>query len=159
MALPVQLFSALTHPGHVVFAENQAVLDRLRKNDLMPSPVAEGIRWQTPEYPSGLKVLVTHTGHAILYGEHGQRILYLDPGGAPLHECAWDSHPVPARLLRARLRLDWGQWIGIKPEGLINVANFDLSAKAGLAKADERGPAYYGSARNGRQPRRGGLVL
>ena len=138
MALPVELFSALTHPGSVLFAENLVVLDRFRKDDLMPSPVAQGILWQAPEDPSGLKVLVTATGHAIFYGEHGQRILYLDPGGTPLHECVWDPQPVPARLIRARLRLDWGQWIGIKPEGLVNVAVFDLSSKPGWQRLTSR---------------------
>ena len=131
MTLPVDLFSALTRPGHVHFAENQAVLHPLRNNALVPSTCEHGTLWRLPDKASGVKVLVTATHHAIFYGEHGQRILYIDPGGTPLHECAWDSHPDPPRLLRARVQLDWGQWIGIKPEGLINIANFDLSAKPG----------------------------
>jgi hypothetical protein len=138
MSLPAQLISLLTHPGSVVFAENLVVLDRFRKDDLMPAHVAQGVLWRAPEDPSRLKVLVTATGHVIFYGEHGQRILYLDPGGTPLHECVWDPQPVPARLIRARLRLDWGQWIGIKPEGLVNAAVFDLSSKPGWQRLTSR---------------------
>jgi hypothetical protein len=134
MGLPDQWFSALTRPGCVLFPENQAVLDRLPKDDLTPSPVPEGILWRAQEPPSGLKILIINTGHAILYGEHGQRILYLDPGGTPLHECAWQGDLALPRLLRARVQLDWGQWVGIKPEGLTNVAGFDLSTKPGWQK-------------------------
>ncbi|MGH7231608.1 MAG: hypothetical protein ACREJU_09660 [Nitrospiraceae bacterium] len=35
------------------------------------------------------------------------------------------------RLSRARVRLDWGQWVGLKPGGLINETVLDLSKKAG----------------------------
>jgi hypothetical protein len=139
MALPAQLLSALTRPGNVRFAENLALLDRVCKDDFIPSPVESGTLWRPPENASALRILVTRLGHAVLYGEHGLRILYMDPGGTPLHECAWTINFALPRLLRARLQLDWGQWVGIKPEGLINVASFDISQKPGwqhLTKKD-----------------------
>ncbi|MDE3035806.1 MAG: hypothetical protein KGJ14_07510, partial [Nitrospirota bacterium] len=55
-----------------------------------------------------------------------------DPDGTPLHECAWGKDAAGrARLLRARMQLDWGQWIGLKPEGLVNATQLDLSRKPG----------------------------
>jgi len=138
MPLPAQLLSALTQ-GNLSFPENQANLARLLKDELMASHVANGTLWRLPEDSSAPKVLATPTGHAILYSERGLRILYMDPGGMPLHECAWESHGDPPRLLRARVQLDWGQWVGIKPEGLVNVARFDISKKPGwkgLTKSD-----------------------
>jgi hypothetical protein len=139
MALPAELIYALTRPGNVIFSENQAVIDRVCKDDLIPSTVEGGTLWHPPESSAGISMLVRPSGHAVLYGEHGRRILYMDAGGTPLHECAWDSRPAKTRLLRARLQLDWGQWIGIKPEGLVNVACVDLSSKPGwqnLTKTD-----------------------
>jgi hypothetical protein len=130
MPLPAQLLSALTQ-GNLSFPENQASLARLLKDDLSASRVNSGILWRLPEDSSAPRVLAATTGHAILYGERGLRILYMDPGGMPLHECAWESHVDPPRLLRARVQLDWGQWVGIKPEGLVNVARFDISQKPG----------------------------
>jgi len=138
MPLPAQLLSALTQ-ANLSFPENQASLARLLKDDLMASREDNGTLWRLPEDSSAPRVLATPTGHAILYGKRGLRILYMDPGGMPLHECAWESHGDPPRLLRARVQLDWGQWVGIKPEGLVNVARFDISQKPGwqrLTKSD-----------------------
>ena len=138
MPLPAQLLSALTQVN-LSFRENQASLARLLKDDLIASGVNNGTLWRLPEDSSAPRVLATPTGHAILYGERGLRILYMDPGGMPLHECAWESHGDPPRLLQARVQLDWGQWVGIKPEGLVNVARFDISQKPGwqrLTKSD-----------------------
>ena len=138
MPLPPQLLSVLA-ARNLAFSENQACLDRLRKDELIGSRVENGTLWHLPEDSPGLGVLAMPTGHAVLYGEHGLRILYLDPGGTPLHECAWERHGDARRLVRARLQLDWGQWIGIKPEGLVNVARLDISHKPGwqdLTKGD-----------------------
>ncbi len=72
------------------------------------------------------------SGHLIFYGPHNRRILATDPDGNPLHECEWGgTGQSKARLLRARLRLEWGQWIGLKPEGLVNTTTLDLSRKPG----------------------------
>ena len=34
-------------------------------------------------------------------------------------------------LLRARIRLDWGQWVGLKPAGLVNETSLNLASKPG----------------------------
>lgn len=73
------------------------------------------------------------TGHVVFYGSHGLRILMVDPCGNPLHECAWvlDSLTRLPALQAARVCLDWGQWVGIKPEGLVNTMTLDLSTRPG----------------------------
>ncbi len=81
---------------------------------------------------SGGWVRESPTGHRVFYGPHGKRILLTDPDGHPLHECAWEPRSDGEFFLAAaRLRLDWGQWVGIKPEGLINTISLDLSKRAG----------------------------
>ena len=92
-----------------------------------------GTLWHLPAASpaAGLRVLLTQTGHAIFYGAHGHRILCVDPGGTPLHECAWADTGKGTKLLYARLYLDWGQWVGLKPEGLVTVGALDLSKKPG----------------------------
>jgi hypothetical protein len=78
------------------------------------------------------RMLELPSGHHVFYGQHGQRILLSDPVGAPLHECLWETHPTGLpRLVSARIRLDWGQWVGIKPGGLINTISLDLSKRPG----------------------------
>jgi hypothetical protein len=136
MSVPAAIIAALTRPDAVVFAENHGCLQALssRSGNLVASRHPSGTVWRLPTAPpaSGLRISVTSTGHSTLYGDHGHRILQLDPGGTPLHECAWDSRgPGPPRLLRARLHLDWGQWVGLKPEGLVNEACFDISRTPG----------------------------
>lgn len=136
MPISPRILAALTHPETAVFKENQAHLQALTAHGgvLMAAPHPSGTVWHLPtETPAtGPRILVIQAGHGIILGDHGLRILYLDPGGTPLHECAWDIRNREApRLLRARLHLDWGQWVGLKPEGLVNVAEFDLSHKPG----------------------------
>ncbi|WNM57210.1 hypothetical protein [Candidatus Nitrospira allomarina] len=81
---------------------------------------------------AGGRILEQPTGHCVLYGKHGQRILLADPEGNPLHECLWEQKPTGAlSLVSARLRLDWGQWVGIKPGGLVNTISLDLSRRPG----------------------------
>jgi hypothetical protein len=81
---------------------------------------------------AGGRLLEQPSGHLVLYGAHGRRILATDPDGHPLHECEWTVDPNGAvHLARARLRLDWGQWIGLKPGGLLNSTVLDLSRKPG----------------------------
>jgi hypothetical protein len=106
------IISALTRPGHLTFPSNLA---------------------HTPDLiAAGGRVVQQSSGHFILYGPHGHRILATDPDGNPLHECEWSSEPHGAvRLTRARFRLDWGQWIGLKPGGLVNSTVLDLSRKPG----------------------------
>ncbi len=72
------------------------------------------------------------SGHLIFYGSHGRRVLATDPDGNPLHECEWEVDATgQARLVCARVRLDWGQWVGLKPEGIVNHTTLDLSKKPG----------------------------
>lgn len=72
------------------------------------------------------------SGHWVFYNHQGLRILYADPAGHPLHECEWSEgeSAIPV-LLAARMCLDWGQWVGIKPEGLIHHMTLNLSARPG----------------------------
>ncbi|HEX6824685.1 MAG TPA: hypothetical protein VF077_00100, partial [Nitrospiraceae bacterium] len=55
-----------------------------------------------------------------------------DPSGNPLHECEWGIDATGDAILhRARVRLDWGQWVGLKPAGLVNEASINLAGKPG----------------------------
>ena len=70
------------------------------------------------------------TGHVVAYGPSGRRILLTDPDGHPLHECEWGEQANGAvHLVSARLYLDWGQWVGLKPDGLVNAMNLDLTTR------------------------------
>ncbi len=118
----MNLQSILQHQDAIRFPENQIYKDH----------------WLT----SGGRAIEFPSGHRVFYGEHGQRILLSDPAGHPLHECLWDtsSHGIPI-LLSARIRLDWGQWVGIKPMGLVNTISLDLSSRPGweqLTRVDLR---------------------
>ena len=135
MPLSSKLRSSLRRSDNFAFSENQPGLSSLQTSleEFIASPTVQGTLWHLAEsIAEGLRVLVTPTGHVVVYGEHGYRILYMDPDGTPLHECAWESRvSAPPRLLRARLQLDWGQWVGLKPEGLVNLAQFDISKQPG----------------------------
>jgi len=104
--------SALTQPGNVVFPSNLPFLKNLAE--------------------AGGRMARQRSGHFLFYGPHNRRFLATDPNGNPLHECEWGKTVSgKARLLRARIRLEWGQWVGLKPEGLINATTLDLSKKPG----------------------------
>ncbi len=69
------------------------------------------------------------TGHLVFDGPLGRRILFTDPDGHPLHECEWRQRPDgTVALVSARFYLDWGQWVGLKPGGLVNTLTMDLTA-------------------------------
>lgn len=81
---------------------------------------------------SGGRVVRQATGHLVFYRPDGRRILATDPEGHPLHECEWGADPGGrAVLVRARLRLDWGRWVGLKPGGLVNETRLNLATKPG----------------------------
>ena len=82
-----------------------------------------------PASPSSL--LRQPTGHLVVYGRHGRRVLATDPDGYPLHECEWGTVNGLLRLLRVRVHLDWGAWVGLTPGGLVNSMTLDLSRKPG----------------------------
>lgn len=103
---------ALTKPGSIVFQSNLPYLADLQA--------------------AGGRIIQQPSGHLIFIGPHGRRILATDPDGNPVHECEWRATPDGvATLLRARLKLDWGRWVGLKPNGLINSTQLDLSRKPG----------------------------
>ena len=101
----------LHRPGTFVFPSNLAALTSWSATD--------GFAIRQP------------TGHLVMYGSHGRRVLATDPEGHPLHECDWEVVNGAPRLLRARLRLDWNTWIGLIPGGLVNTMKLDLSRKPG----------------------------
>lgn len=104
--------AALTRPGNVVFSSNLPFLKDLQA--------------------AGGRMARQRSGHLVFYGPHNRRFLATDPGGNPLHECEWGrTASGKAGLLRARIRLEWGQWVGLKPEGLVNTTTLDLSKKPG----------------------------
>jgi hypothetical protein len=114
----------LRRPGTLAFPSNLSALP-----DVLASPASS-----------------THqpTGHIVVYGSHGRRMLATDPDGHPLHECEWGTIDGVCRLLRARVHLDWGAWVGLTPGGLVNAMTLDLSRKPGwerLRADDLRGMA------------------
>jgi len=116
---------AIRTPGHIQFPANQVFLDGV-------------------EQACG-QVVRQLTGHLVFYRADGKRVLATDPTGHPLHECEWgeDAQGKPI-LLRARIRLDWGAWVGIKPAGLVNETRLNLATRPGwqrLTSDDLRGMA------------------
>ena len=106
------IHSVLTQSGNIVFPANLPFLKDLS--------VAGG------------RMARQRSGHLVFYGPRNRRFLATDPDGNPLHECEWGSTASgTARLLRVRMRLEWGQWVGLKPEGLVNATTLDLSRKPG----------------------------
>ena len=81
---------------------------------------------------AGGRAIIQPSGHMVFYGSGGQRFLMTDPEGHPLHECDWGKGmDGRLHLKAARLQLDWGQWVGLRPEGLVNRTVLDLSARPG----------------------------
>ena len=109
---PDQVSFALQNPTHLSFPSTRALADQLEQK--------------------GGRVVIRPTGHLIFYRSDGRRFLATDPSGHPLHECEWQSNTDgTVSLTRARIRLDWGQWIGLKPGGLTNETRLNLAAKPG----------------------------
>ncbi len=114
----------LARPGTFVFPSNRSALPQL---------LSDSASWRREP-----------TGHLVFYGHHGHRVLATDPDGHPLHECEWELVQGTPSLARARLRLDWGVWVGLMPSGLVNSMTLDLSRKSGwerLRADDLRGMA------------------
>ncbi|MGH7254567.1 MAG: hypothetical protein ACREI3_02210, partial [Nitrospirales bacterium] len=106
------LTEALARPDNLVFPSNQA-----SAHDLLER---------------GGRAVRESSGHLIFYGPYGRRLLATDPLGHPLHECEWAvEHDGSTRLIQARVHLDWGQWVGLKPEGLVTSTALDLSRRSG----------------------------
>lgn len=103
---------ALSTPGHLWFPSTRALAKDFDK--------------------AGGRVETLSTGHHVFYRPDGRRFLATDPAGHPLHECEWESNARGTVFLaRARLRLDWGRWVGLKPGGLVNETRLNLATKPG----------------------------
>jgi hypothetical protein len=104
--------AALTTSGHLRFSTNL--------------PFAQDLEQR------GGRVVRQATGHLVFYRSDGRRFLATDPEGNPLHECEWGTDATGEVILcRARIRLDWGQWVGLKPAGLVNETSLNLAGKPG----------------------------
>ena len=104
--------AALTTSGHLRFSTN--------------FPFTEGLE------EAGGRVIRQASGHLVFYRSDGRRFLATDPEGNPLHECEWGTDATGnVILLRARIHLDWGQWVGLKPAGLMNETSLNLASKPG----------------------------
>jgi hypothetical protein len=103
---------ALENPDHLCFPSTRSLAEHFQAG--------------------GGRMVVRPTGHMIFYRPDGRRFLATDPIGHPLHECEWCSNDDgTVRLARARIRLDWGRWIGLLPGGLVNETSLDLARKPG----------------------------
>src|ERR1051326_723217 len=101
----------LSRPGNLAFSTNRQLLS---------------------DGEQGFRVTRLPSGHLIAYGPHGRRVLATDPEGHPLHECEWTAvSNGPIRMTYARVKLDWGQWVGIKPLALVTRTVLDLSRRPG----------------------------
>ncbi len=104
--------SVLASPGTLVFPANLPYRSALSRSDG--------------------RAVQQSSGHWVVYNRDNRRILATDPDGHPLHECEWTMSLSGLVCLKlARIRLDWGQWVGIKPAGLVNATTLDLSRKPG----------------------------
>lgn len=102
---------ALKTPGHLRFLSTRTLAESIDQ--------VEG------------RVDTLPNGHLVFYRPDGRRFLETDPVGHPLHECDWESTDDGTILLRrARVRLDWGRWVGIKPGGLVNETRLNLASKS-----------------------------
>jgi hypothetical protein len=103
---------ALKTPGHLRFACNQ--------------PFIQGME------QAGGRVIRQPSGHLVFYRADGRRFLSTDPAGNISHECEWTQDLQGTVVLsRARIKLDWGAWVGVKPGGLVNETRLNLATKPG----------------------------
>lgn len=104
------LAGALNTPGYLQFASTRALAEGFDK--------------------IGGRVKALPTGHLVFYRPDGRRFLATDPAGHPLHECEWESTMAgTTSLTRARVRLDWGRWVGIRPSGLVHEMQLNLASR------------------------------
>jgi hypothetical protein len=102
---------ALNTPGHLRFPSTRTLAESFDK-----------VRGHVQTLPNG---------HLVFYRPDGRRFLETDQAGHPLHECEWESSGIGTVLLRrARVRLDWGRWVGIKPCGLVNETKLNLASRS-----------------------------
>ncbi len=135
-----QFLDVLSAPGAVVFDGNRSSLRLLsdRATDLIGTERTEDSGtttvWHFPDASpeAGACIRVLPSGHMVAYGRQGRRILCADPGGTPLHECEWTrAGSGVARMTRARIQLDCGQWVGIRPEATEQVTTLPIPPHGG----------------------------
>ncbi len=101
---------ALNTPGHLRFPSTRTLAESF-----------DTIGGRVETFPNG---------HLVFYRPDGRRFLETDSVGHPLHECEWESTGAETVFLRrARVRLDWGRWVGIKPGGLVNEIRLNLTSR------------------------------
>ena len=101
---------ALLTPGHLQFHSTRALAESFDK--------------------VGGYVETVATGHLVFYRADGRRFLATDPAGHPLHECEWElNERGVVSLKHARVKLDWGGWVGITPAGLVNETQVNLATR------------------------------
>ncbi|MGB0910404.1 MAG: hypothetical protein ACPGYT_08585 [Nitrospirales bacterium] len=115
----------------------------LSQPDLLVLP--GNLRYAQDFVGAGGTVQSQASGHLVLYGSSGRRILLTDPEGHPLHECEWSQNAYGQdQFISARVQLDWGQWVGIKPGHLVYETHLNLSSRPGwesISKDDLRNMA------------------
>ena len=101
---------ALNNPGHLRFPSTRTLAESFDRD--------------------GGRVEVLPNRHLVFYRPDERRFLETDPVGHPLHECEWESTSEgTVSLTRARVRLDWGRWVGIKPCGLVSETKLNLASR------------------------------
>ena len=103
----------------------------LRLFDTRSSHFSENTPFKEDFERAGGRVVRRQTGHLVFYRSDGRRFLATDPAGNPLHECDWGRIEGRIALIRARIKLDWGAWVGLKPSGLVNETTLNLATKPG----------------------------
>src|SRR5574337_660210 len=102
---------ALNTPGHLRFPSTRTLAESFHK--------------------IGVHVETCPNGHLVFYRPDRRRFLETDPVGHPLHECEWEATGAGTiTLRRARVRLDWGRWVGIMPGGLVNETKLNLASRS-----------------------------
>lgn len=134
-----KLISALKQAGSLIFSVNEAhaALIEQQQAELSVTKAGGVACHHTAGEPGSqnTRIRVYPTGHAAFYTAAGRRFLFVDPGGLPLHECEWSEDPEP-KLLRVRLRLDCGQWLGIIPGVKTFRSEIDIKGQPGWETMD-----------------------
>ncbi|MEW6544865.1 MAG: hypothetical protein AB1411_14805 [Nitrospirota bacterium] len=129
--MPANVFSLLPSPiDRLVFPATDQALECLtvRRADLLPADFDGGVCYRLGGDGPGF--VIWATGHRIVYGAHGRRVLCTDPSGTVLHECEWQPDGSGGfKLARARIRLDSLLWIGLLPEAVVHRTTLDLGRR------------------------------
>jgi hypothetical protein len=133
------LFPPIPVLDEALFPSTREVLARLNGSRAPSSPASvDGAASRALQQNNGrseCRVECRRTGHRIVYGDHGRRILCLEPAGTILHECEWTTNlEGTVRLSRARVRLDSLLWLGVVPEAVTRSTVLNLPAGSGRSR-------------------------